>query len=191
MNSIRFLTCWLLLGVLVAACSKSPDSKKTATEASVLDREFAARRDTLAGRWRAMLAADDEHLFYTKRLLQELELVPGVDKAKLRELQQANERLKTRRYATPDALIPDSVDAYDEAQRRVLDPAMALASPYVADTVRYPLVGELTTDLQAYYNTVVVVRGHYNEAAQAYNDWLTAHRQEVPAASAAKPTKLF
>ncbi len=186
---LKFLALAVLL--LAAACSKTADKQagKPVLSAADLQREYAVVRDTLDSRWAQMTASDDEKIFFQQRLLEELSYVPTADAALIKQLQDANARLKARRYAQA-TMVSDSIDAYDSAQIALLTPLRELASRHV-ETSKRPVIGELLTAIQRNDDLVVRYRGLYDQAARAYNAWLQQHDGELPAAKAARPVPLF
>lgn len=186
LNRFAFLLIGLL--ALAAACSKTPEKHLNAKERQALEQEYAALRDTLNGRWQAMVASDDEKIFYTKRLLQELALASD-NPLQVQQLQVANDRLKVRRY-TQQSLVSDSIDAYDRAQEGVLQPLRGLAAQH-GDSTRHKIILDLAQDIQHHDDEVVAYRVMYDKAARNYNNWLKAHAAEVPTAATAKPVPLF
>lgn len=180
----------VLIGALAlaTACTKTPEKKLTSTERKALEVQFAALRDTLNGRWAAMIAADDEKIFYTKRILQELSST-AANPLQVEQLQVANDRLKTRRY-NQQVLVSDSIDAYDRAQDAVLQQVRILAAQH-GDSVRHKIIIDLAQEIQQHDDEVVAYRVLYDKSARVYNDWLKAHRAEVPTAAAAQPVPLF
>lgn len=177
--------CGLMLAVLAVACSKPADKQLSKKQRRALEQQFVALRDTVNSRWQAMIADDDEKILYTKRLLQELALVPRIDPVRLKQIEAANEKLKNRRYQQM-TLVSDSIDAYDNAQNMVLGQVLALAGQN-PDPDRYHMVGELAQEIQAHDERVIKYRIAYDQAANAYNAWLAQHQGEVPAAASAKP----
>jgi hypothetical protein len=187
-NFLRLLTTALLL--TAAACSKTAEKKEiTPTEKAALATQFVALRDTLDGRWAQMMASDDEKLFFTKRLLQEISYLPTADVATINKLQVANERLKARRYAQL-TMVSDSIDSYDSAQVAILTPLRELVGKYY-DPAKHKVMGELAADIQLHDDLVVRYRGSYDQAARAYNQFVRTHKADVPAAAQAQPVPLF
>ncbi|MBC7446644.1 MAG: hypothetical protein H7330_01120 [Hymenobacteraceae bacterium] len=182
----------LALLLTATACSKTTDKKAPTAkpaDATTLQREYSALRDTLDGRWAQMTASDDEKIFFQKRLLDEISYVPSADMGLVKRLQIANNRLKDRRYAQI-TMASDSIDAYDRAQEAVLLPLRELASKH-ADPVKRHIIGELVEAILLHDDRVVRYRGTYDQAARAYNLWLQAHQTQLPAAADAKPVPLF
>lgn len=175
-----------------AACTPTADKKTEAVapaDAATLQHEYAALRDTVDARWTRMTAADDEKIFFQKRLLQEISYIPGADVATVTRLNLANEKLAARRYQQA-TMVSDSIDAYDAAQENVLRPLRELASRHV-ETAKRPVLKELLDAIQAHDDNVVRYRGTYDQAARAYNVWLQEHEGHLPAANNARPVPLF
>lgn len=191
-NLLKYLPLALLL--LVGACNQATDksAETPATQpvnVAELQREYVALRDTLNGRWARMTASDDEKIFFQKRLLQELSYIPKANQVLVKQLDVANERLKTRRYAQA-TMVSDSIDAYDSAQLAVLTPLRELATPHI-DPVKHHVISELLEAIQAHDDMVVRYRGLYDQAARAYNAWLQQHEGQLPMAAQARPVPLF
>ncbi len=180
--------------LLATACSKSPDTvqevpRATPAQQQALAQEFRALNDSLDATWARMMADDDEKIFYTNRLLDELEQVPGLDASRIAQLRAANARLKARRYAK-GTMVSDSIDSYDRAQDAVLGQLTALVAKN-PDPDRYPLVGKLAQEVQIHDQRVLFRRNDYDEVARKLNIFLFDHARDVPAAAGRPQLALF
>ena len=168
----------LLLGV-AAACKR--DGAKTVAvspaSAAASRLQFDALRDSVDVKWRNMTESDDQKLAITLLLLRELHGQPGRAEAQLKTLEQANARLKARRYDQATMSSSALIDQYDTAQDSLLNAVLPVAAPNggaPTENARNFIEG-----IQQLDAGVVGFRVQYDDAAKRYNNYLQLHGAEL------------
>lgn len=168
----------LLLG-LAASCKR--DSAKTAAispvSAAAAKAQLAVLQDSVNLKWRNMMESDDQKLAITRLLLRELHGQPGRTEAQLTALEQANARLKARRYDQGTMSNSALIDQYDNAQDSLLNAVYPVAAPSggaPTENARNFIEG-----IQQLDAGVVGFRVQYDDAAKRYNNYLQLHGAEL------------
>ena len=168
----------LLLGM---AASCKPDGTKTAAvnpaAAAAAKAQLAVLQDSVNLKWRNMVESDDQKLAITRLLLRELHGQPGRTEAQLKALEQANARLKARRYDQTTMSSSALIDQYDTAQDSLLNALYPVAAPNGGapnENARNFVEG-----IQQLDAGVVGFRVQYDDAAKRYNSYLQLHGAEL------------
>jgi len=169
----------LLLTACAASCKR--DGAKSGAlnpaSAAAAKAQFDILRDSVDGKWRSMTESDDQKIAVTRLLLRELRAQPGTNTAQVQGLEQANARLKARRYTQQTMATSALIDRYDAAQDSLLHALYPLAAPNgqaPTENARNFVEG-----LQQLDAGVVGFRVQYDRAARQCNDYLTLHQAEL------------
>ncbi|MDQ2792890.1 MAG: hypothetical protein M3Y12_02620 [Bacteroidota bacterium] len=184
----------LLLG-MAASCKR--DGTKTVVinpaSAAASRLQLDALRDSVNMKWRDMQESDDQKLAITRLLLRELHGQPGRTEAQLKALEQANARLKARRYDQATMASSALIDQYDTAQDSLLNALYPVAAPNggaPTENARNFIEG-----IQQLDAGVVGFRVQYDDAAKRYNNYLQLHGAELQSLGSKyaglKPLPLF
>ena len=172
------LSLVLLLG-MAASCKR--DGTKTAAvspaAAAAAKAQLAILQDSVNQKWRNMMESDDQKLAITRLLLRELHGQPGRAETQLKGLEQANARLKTRRYNQATMGNSALIDQYDTAQDSLLNALYPVAAPNGGapnENARNFVEG-----IQQLDAGVVGFRVQYDDAAKRYNNYLQLHQAEL------------
>lgn len=184
----------LLLGI-AASCKR--DSTKTAginpATAAAARMQLDILRDSVEVKWQAMTESDDQKLAITRLLLRELHGQPGRPEAQLKALEQANARLKTRRYNQATMSSSALIDSYDTAQDSLLNALYPVAAPNGGAPTEN--ARNFVEGIQQLDAGVVGFRVQYDDAAKRYNNYLQLHGAELQSLggkyAGLKPMALF
>ena len=184
----------LLLGM--AASCKRDGAKTTAVNpasAAAAKAQLAILQDSVDLKWRNMVESDNQKLAITRLLLRELHGQPGRAEAQLKALEQANARLKARRYDQATMSNSALIDQYDTAQDSLLSALYPVAAPQggaPTENARNFIEG-----IQQLDAGVVGFRVQYDDAAKRYNNYLQLHEVELQSLggnyAGLKPLPLF
>lgn len=185
---------FILMGC-AAACKRDGNKAATLSPASVkaVKAQFDVLRDSVNIKWRNMSESDDQKITITRLLLRELKNQPGIDAAQLQGLEQANARLKARRYDQQTMASSALIDQYDAAQDSLLKVLYPVAAPNgnaPSENARNFVEG-----IQQLDAGVVGFRVQYDRAIKQYNDYLKLHQPELQSLggkyAAVRPLPLF
>ena len=184
----------LLLGV-AASCKR--DSTKTVAvspaAAAAAKAQLNILRDSVDLKWRDMVESDDQKLAITRLLLRELRGQPGRTEAQLKGLEQANARLKARRYDQATMSSSALIDQYDTAQDSLLTALYPVAAPSGGAPTEN--ARNFVEGIQQLDAGVVGFRVQYDDAAKRYNNYLQLHETELQSLggkyAAQEPLPLF
>lgn len=168
----------LLLG-MAASCKR--DGAKTAAvnpaSAAAAKAQLDALRDSVDMKWRDMVESDDQKMAITRLLLRELHGQPGRAEAQLKALEQANARLKARRYDQATMGNSALIDQYDTAQDSLLTALYPVAAPNGGAPTEN--ARNFVEGIQQLDAGVVGFRVQYDDAAKRYNNYLQLHAAEL------------
>ncbi|TGE28093.1 hypothetical protein [Hymenobacter metallicola] len=158
---------------------KTDRSNKTVdpTSPAAAKAQLDVLRDSVDARWSRMTTSDDAKMKATAQVLQALEKQPGADKAQLKALARANDKLKSRRYDQQSMSVSEQIDAYDSAQDSVLRAVYNFAQPAAGQPDA--TVQQLTNDIQTADGQVVGYRVNYDRAAKQFNNYLQLHQETL------------
>lgn len=169
----------LLLAACAASCKR--DGSKSASLNPAAATEVKAQLDILQDsvnvKWRNMTESDDQKIGVTRLLLRELKAQPGANAAQLQALDQANTRLKVRRYTQQTMASSDLIDQYDSAQDSLLKAVYPVAAPNGAAPTEN--ARNFVEGIQQLDANVVGLRVQYDHAVHQYNDYLKLHQAEL------------
>ncbi|MDB5235286.1 MAG: hypothetical protein JWR44_2279 [Hymenobacter sp.] len=185
----------LILSGCATSCKR--DGAKTAASnpaaLAEVKAQFDVLRDSVDSKWRNMTESDDQKIAVTRLLLNELKNQPGSNPAQLQSLEQANTRLKTRRYNQQTMASSTLIDQYDAAQDSLLHAVYPIAAP--AGQAPSENARNFVEGLQELDNGVVGFRVLYDRAAKQYNEYLKLHQTELQSLGGkyaeVKPLPLF
>ena len=168
----------LLLG-MAASCKR--DGAKTAAvnpaSAAAAKAQLDILRDSVDVKWRNMVESDDQKLAITRLLLRELHGQPGRSEAQLKAFEQANARLKARRYDQATMSSSALIDQYDTAQDSLLTALYPVAAPNGGAPTEN--ARNFVEGIQQLDAGVVGFRVQYDDAAKRYNNYLQLHQAEL------------
>ena len=101
LSSIKSVIAVLLVFAGCAASCKRDVAKTVAVNpasAAAVKVQLDVLRDSVAVKWRTMIASDDQKIGTVRLLLRELQAQPGANPAQLQALEHANARLLPLRY---------------------------------------------------------------------------------------------
>ena len=189
----------VMLLLLIATCAASckRDGGKSAAlspgSSTAVKAQLNVLRDSVEVKWRDVSAADQQLLGTTGLLLRELKGQPGINPTQLQGLEQANRRLKLRRYTQQTMANSALIDQYDAAQDSLLRALYPVAAPN-GDAPSANIRG-FVEGIQQTESGVVGIRVSYDRAARQYNDYLKLHQTELQNVggkyAALKPLALF
>ena len=168
----------LLLGM--AASCKRDGAKAVAVSpaaAAAAKAQLAILRDSVDLKWRDMVESDDQKIAITRLLLRELHGQPGRTEPQLKALEQANARLKARRYDQATMSSSALIDQYDTAQDSLLNALLPVAAPNGAAPTEN--ARNFVEGIQQLDAGVVGFRVQYDDAAKRYNNYLQLHEAEL------------
>lgn len=176
----------LIIGIatLVFACKKSKKSDKEDTKTdqieissdqlkSILDSNIT-QANTM---WDSVIIADDNKMADIKRLLDEISYTESSDEKRLKELYALFEEVQKMRY-TQRNVNGTLIDAYDEAQDKLISSANALAES-TPNIESHPLAIELMNDIVEADGMTFSKRGDYDIYAKRVNWALKQHSAKV------------
>ena len=172
------LVALLLVTACAASCKR--DGGKAVTNpasAAAVKAQFDTLRDSVDVKWRNVDESDVQLLGTTGLLLRELKNQTGLDATKVKGLEQANTKLKARRYNRQTMANSDLIDRYDAAQDSLLQATYPVAAPNgnaPTESIRNFVEGIQQTNA-----SVVSIRIKYDRAAHQYNDYLKLHQAEL------------
>ncbi|OON68636.1 hypothetical protein [Hymenobacter sp. CRA2] len=177
---MRRLLIYLPLLMLLAAAS----CRKTADNPAALDptspaaarEQLTVLRDTVNVRWKRMIDSDNQKLVATTAVLQTLSQLPGTDRAQADQLRKDNDALLGLRYDQNTMAESARIDAYDEAQTKILNAVYNLAQPQYE---RNEEVQALTETIKEADSQVIGYRVRYDQAAKSYNQYIQMHEQTL------------
>ena len=195
-SSLKTAGLGLLLLLGIAASCKRDGAKKVAVNpvsAAAAKVQLDVLRDSVNTKWRNMVESDDQKLAITRLLLRELHGQPGRAEAQLKGLEQANARLKTRRYDQTTMGNSTLIDQYDTAQDSLLTALLPVAAPNGAAPTEN--ARNFVEGIQQLDAGVVGFRVQYDDAAKRYNNYLQLHAAELESLggkyAGLKPLPLF
>ena len=196
LSSLKTAGLGLILLLGMAASCKRDSTKAVAVSpaaAAATKAQLDILRDSVDLKWRNMVESDDQKLAITRLLLRELHGQPGRAEAKLKALEQANARLKARRYDQATMSSSALIDQYDTAQDSLLNALYPVAAPdggAPTENARNFIEG-----IQQLDAGVVGFRVQYDDAAKRYNNYLQLHEAELQSLggkyAGLKPLPLF
>ncbi|WP_331143924.1 hypothetical protein [Hymenobacter sp.] len=166
----------LLLVAALAACNRTPKALDPAS-ATAAKQQLEVLRDSVDARWTEMTASDDAKITATNQMLNELERWPAADKAQLKQLTQANNRLKGLRYQQL-SMQSTQIDRYDTAQDSLLSVLRAMTSRPDGPAPSTTVLNTLDT-IGQYDGEVVGYRVKYDQAAKRFNNYIQLHQAEL------------
>ena len=166
----------VLLTVWLFSCQKNRNANRT-MDADSLRNVYTALRDSLDTSWEAMSQTDEAKHGNLKRLLQEVAYAKVYNRPLLDSLQRMHAALPGKRY-TPQTMVSDRIDAYDLATDSLVSALPQLLAS-VPDIESYPLCAELSQEIQAANEGVLVERIHYDKHARAYNEFVKQYAEEL------------
>ena len=190
------VVCLLIITGSAASCKRDGGKTAAATNpaaVAAMKTQFDMLRDSTDVRWRNMMESDDQKIAVTRLLLRELQNQPGNNAAQLQALEQANARLKARRYDRQTMASSALIDQYDTAQDSLLHALYPVAAPNGGAPTEN--ARNFVEGLQQLDAGVVGFRVQYDRAAKQYNDYLKMHQPELESLGGkyaeAKPLPLF
>ena len=168
----------LLLGMAVS-CKRDGGKAVAANPATAAASKLQldALRDSVDLQWRDMTESDDQKLAITRLLLRELHGQPGRTEAQLKGLEQANARLKARRYDQATMSNSALIDQYDTAQDSLLNALYPVAAPNGGAPTEN--ARNFVEGIQQLDAGVAGFRVQYDRAAKRYNNYLQLHGAEL------------
>lgn len=179
-KTIRIVILAFLCAAAYSACQRASEEKKAGDRPQSIDslnRSFQSLNDSLAVRWEAMIAEDDQKLADMRRLLQEISYFPVYNKARLETLQTQLQHLYDIRYE-PESMTSEQIDQYDSATAALKNEIIQFANEH-PDVEKYPLVGQLIDSIEASDQRVIFHRVKYDNYARDYNEFLETNREFV------------
>ncbi|MFD2720335.1 hypothetical protein ACFST9_16540 [Hymenobacter monticola] len=169
----------LLLAACAASCKRDGSKSASLNPAAVAEvkAQFNILQDSVNAKWRNMTESDDQKIGVTRLLLRELKAQPGANTAQLQALDQANTRLKARRYTQETMASSDLIDRYDAAQDSLLKAVYPVAAPNGAAPTEN--ARNFVEGIQQLDANVVGLRVQYDHAVHQYNDYLKLHQAEL------------
>jgi hypothetical protein len=169
----------LILTGCAAACKRDGTTAVAVSPASAaaVRAQFDILRDSVDLKWRNMTESDDQKIGVTRLLLRELKGQPTIDAAKLQGLEQANARLKNRRYNQQTMASSALIDQYDAAQDSLLSAIYPVAAPN--NNAPTENARNFVEGIQQLDAGVVGFRVQYDRAAKHYNEYLQLHQAEL------------
>jgi hypothetical protein len=181
----------LFLGfALILSCKQNRNSNRI-KDLDSLKTEFTILNDSLTSTWKLMIESDSAKLGNIKRLLQEVSYTKAHNQTLLDSLTQMQSNLTAQRY-TMETMTSDRIDTYDAGTEALLNRLPRLAAS-VPDLDRYPLYAELSQEIDAAHQAVLLHRIHYDKYARQYNEMLQKYGKELAGAGYKdlKPKLLF
>lgn len=179
-SSLKTASLGLILLLGMAASCKRDGAKTVAVSpasAAAAKAQLAILQDSVDLKWRNMVESDDQKLAITRLLLRELHGQPGRAEAQLKALEQANARLKTRRYNQATMSSSALIDQYDTAQDSLLNALYPVAAPQGGAPTEN--ARNFVEGIQQLDAGVVGFRVQYDDAAKRYNNYLQLHEAEL------------
>jgi hypothetical protein len=169
----------LFITACAASCKRDGATTTVGSPASTaaVKAQFDVLSDSVDVKWRNMTESDDQKIAITRLLLRELQGQPGVQAAKLQELNAANARLKARRYTQQTMASSDLIDRYDAAQDSLLRVVVNVAAP--GGQAPTENARNFVEGLQQLDAGVVGFRVIYDRAAKQYNNYLQLHQDQL------------
>ena len=172
------LVALLLVTACAASCKRDGGTAVTnPASVAAVKAQFDTLRDSVDVKWRNVDESDVQLLGTTGLLLRELKNQTGLDAAKVKGLEQANTKLKARRYNRQTMANSDLIDRYDAAQDSLLQATYPVAAPN--DNAPTESIRNFVEGMQQTNASVVSIRIKYDRAAHQYNDYLKLHQAEL------------
>ncbi|MBF9140715.1 hypothetical protein [Hymenobacter properus] len=179
-SPVKTLAVALLVLAACAASCKRDGSKSVVLNpaaATEVKAQLDILQDSVNAKWRNMTESDDQKIGVTRLLLRELKAQPGANAAQLQALDQANNRLKARRYTQQTMASSELIDQYDAAQDSLLKAVYPVAAPNGAAPTEN--ARNFVEGIQQLDANVVGLRVQYDHAVHQYNDYLKLHQAEL------------
>ncbi len=189
----------LACGVLFFAASCS-DKSQTTSEIGDTETETSAKpgsansrmivlSDSLQNNWQRMSESDQRKMASIRRLLDEISYTPKFNSLRQRQLLQLHEKAKTLQFDVEGMKNSEAIDKYDAAQDSLVNSTLNLAAE-TPDAGNYPLINELTSDIQQEHNKTILFRIRHDEFARDINKLMIENKNLSPAAPYNNLTKI-
>jgi hypothetical protein len=194
MFKILSLSSLMLLVWLACSCEKSNKSGNAQVNADSLQTQLITLNDSVNIAWEALVASDQAKEEGLRDLLEQISLLKNYNKPLHDSLQLAQAELSRLRYSSPPTVTSAVIDAYDAQSDKVKNGVYSLgnATPGFAACA---LCGELREKIDNADNQTLFNRINYDRQAQAYNDFIKTHADDLaairPAYSNLSPLPLF
>ena len=177
------LFCLLVLAT--ASCRDAGQGKTTTTDASKLSKseqqfrsQFTLLTDSLDSNWQCMSESDERKMASIRRLLDEISYTPRYNTLRQRQLLSAHQRVKNMRYDRKTMAQSHLIDQYDIAQDSLVSGTLNLAAE-TPEVEKYPLISELSSDIQTEHSRVIIFRIRHDEVAREVNQILLQNPKAV------------
>ncbi len=151
--------------VLITCCSSKKDKEKLNLNEKVLT---LSAYDSVKLKWTEMEQEDDLKIMYIKRLIKEISYIPTSNPIEIENLLIKTNQLSKLRYTFKNLSKSSEIDSYDLSVDSLLREIRILVSN-TKGVEKYPLCEELTNDIIALDQNVVVRRMRYDEKAKIFN----------------------
>jgi hypothetical protein len=128
--------------------------------------------------WIEMIASDDQKIDNLQSILDRARKDKSNDKKTSSELLTGLKSLKKLRYSQKDIANVAAVDTYDSIQVKLMDDTDNLISSSNL-TTRDTIAARLSNKIQEEDSRVPILRGHYDQAAKAFNQFLKDYQPQV------------
>ncbi|MES2733132.1 MAG: LemA family protein [Bacteroidota bacterium] len=170
------LLLFVLSIALLVSCKQTQNTNRI-KDADSLKTQFTALNDSITSSWQVMMTSDSTKLGNIKRLLQEVSYSKVHNQPLLDSLMQQQAALLEKRY-TIETMTSDKIDAYDAATDLLLGQLPRLTAS-VPDLERYPLCAELSQEIDAASQAVLLHRIHYDKYAKQYNQFISDYSKDL------------
>lgn len=175
---IKFIHIILAFAFLSASTSCNT-AKKDATHAALIDSlraEYNSLLDSADRYWTVMIDDDNEKVLFMERLLKEVEYTQNYDRSVQDSLMARVQSVKDMRYDRMSMSQSSLIDDYDAAISGITVDVIKYASDH-PDFENYPLMEELIGDIRQKDSDVLMLRVDYDQAARAYNSFVTNNKK--------------
>lgn len=178
MNKSRI---YLLLAIVLFCfnCKQTREGKKVSrVKLDSIAYEVTVLEDSIQNSWQVMTKNEEEMFFNIKRLLQEIEYIPGHDPLPLDTLKKANEATQAMRYNQETMRESALIDRYDEAVSNLVNNARKYSNT-VKGIERHQVAVQLLEEIPQQYQKIYLNRVHYDFHIEDYNKLVEKNKKRL------------
>jgi len=181
-----------IITLMSVACSKTKPVTETKTEETQKEKsisdELTTLNDSVNTSWNRMMAADSQKFADIKRLIEEISYCKKYDEKTVKNLLTLTKEVDGMRYT--QVTISDSlIDLYDNKTSDLINKVRNLKSK-TPEITQHPLAEQLENEIiKADGDDLLIYRKKYDDAANAYNNFLDVNKEAIAAEPALKDIK--
>lgn len=176
-KSIYYL--FLLTILFCFNCKQSKEGTKVSkARLDTVSHQLSILEDSINTSWESMSKNEEEMFFNIKRLLQEIEYIPGHDANALDTLKKASEAAQASRYNQITMKDSPLIDTYDERVANLVDNLRKFSNT-VKGIERHQVAVQLLEEIPQQYQKIYLNRVHYDFHIQDYNKLVKENKRKL------------